>query len=37
MSYGRKRKKEVTKGISEIGNKVYDDALKTTLKSVGGT
>lgn len=30
-------KKEVTKGISEIGNKVYDDALKPTLKSVGGT
>lgn len=30
-------KKEVEKGISEIGNKAYDDALRPALQSVGGT
>ena len=30
-------KNEVAKGITEIGNKAYDDALRPTLQSVGGT
>lgn len=29
--------KEVAKGVSEIGNKAYDDTLRPALQSVGGT
>lgn len=29
--------KEIAKGLSEIGNKTYDDALKPALRSVGST
>lgn len=30
-------KQEVAKGVSQIGNKTYDDALRPVLQSVGGT
>ena len=32
-----KEENEITKGITQIGNKTYDDVLRPTLQSVGGT